>query len=135
MLVAFANTRPSGRVFGTGSDDARIADRGAEITLHEAPAVGLIVDVELEDRLVPLGAERDVVLQEDEMPHLVQIEQDEVGIVPRYGTALPDAGPVGYGRVVTRDIVPQQSVVEPAGKFVGVEKIDALHPLAVTVCA
>ena len=128
---------PLGRIPPGGRDDARIAACRAEIHLHEAAPVGLAVDVQLEDCLVLLLAERNRIPQEDEMAAFVQVQHHRESVVARHGGGgLHDARTVaGHLGDVTREVVPQQGVVEPARVLVRIEKVGALHLRAVAMAA
>lgn len=119
--------RPLGRQRRMAVRNARIAACRAEIALHEAFAQYVVrvvaVDRAPEDRPVLLRPERNVVAQEDEVAELVEVEQYRVGIVARNRAALDDRRNRRHLGHVAGDHVPQQAIVEPARKFVGIEEI------------
>ncbi len=70
------------------------------------------------------------------MAAFVQVQHHRESVVARHGAALHDARTVaGHLGDVTREVVPQQGVVEPARVLVRIEKVGALHLRAVAMAA
>ena len=126
---------PLRRIFGTGRRDACIAALRTEIHAHETLAVGTPRDRQPENRLVQFLTERDIVAQEDEMAHLVEVQQHRIGVVATNGPALDDRRHVGNRRHVPGNGIPQQTVAEPAGELERIEEIGRLNAPAELVVA
>ena len=90
-----------------------------------------------EDGEVGLLAKRDLVVQEHEVPHLVEVEHHAVGDVARYGAGLAESGLRGHLRVVAEGGLEPQRGIEVAQDLVGVAAVDragvldVAHPLRI----
>ena len=89
-------------------------------------SAGLLADLSAEDGYVFLCSERFLVVDEQEVTHLLKVEHHVTGIFFMNGTTLHDTGQVEGIVHIARFQYPPQMLVEPSGIFHRIVVVDRL---------